>query len=57
MKYDVEYDSYKFSNDEVGHIVAALRFYLLYGPVEENSVVLVDKLIDSIKDTKNILIR
>ena len=56
MKYDVEYDSYRFTKDEFCHIVSALRFYLLYGHVDENSIPLVTKLIDSIKDTKNISI-
>lgn len=48
MKYDVEYNSYKFSKQEIQSILDALRFYTLYHPMNESSASEINKLIDNI---------
>lgn len=53
MKYDPEYNSYKFSSEELIHIVDGLSFYKLYSPLEDKFVNSVQILIDNlIKSTK-----
>lgn len=38
MKYDEEYNSYRFSELELLYITNALDFYQKYGPVENEEV-------------------
>jgi hypothetical protein len=53
MKYDPEYNSYKFSSEELIHIVDGLNFYKLYSPLEDKFSKSVEILIDNlIKSTK-----
>ena len=53
MKYDPEYDSYRFSGEEIEHIVNALKFYILYSPSCENYPDSVDRLINDLKNSCN----
>lgn len=56
MKYDIEYDSYKFSNDDIRSIVSALYFYHQHSPnLDDDSRDDVLSLVKSLEKTKNIL--
>ena len=56
MKYDIEYDSYKFSNDDIRSIVGALYFYHQHSPnLDDDSRDDVLSLVKSLEKTKNIL--
>ena len=53
MKYDVEYDSYKFSSEEVGILAHALIFYSNDPFLDKISKKSVSDLLDNInKSTK-----
>lgn len=53
MKYDPEYNSYKFSSEEMINIVDGLTFYSLYSPLDKITKQSVKTLIDNIiKSTK-----
>lgn len=55
MKYDIEYDSYKFSKDDIRSIVCALYFYHQHSPnLDYNSRDDVLSLVKSLEKTKNI---
>lgn len=55
MRYDIEYDSYKFSNDEVRNIIGALYFYHQHSPnLDYDSRDDVLSLVKSLEGTKNI---
>lgn len=57
MKYDVEYDSYKFTSHDIITIVKALDFYNQYSPiVEQKDKDYILNLCDQLDKTKNILI-
>ena len=53
MKYDTEYNSYKFSSEEMKNIVDGLTFYSLYSPLDKITNQSVKTLIENIiKSTK-----
>lgn len=53
MKYDPEYNSYKFSSEEMINLVDGLTFYSLYSPLDKITKESVKTLIDNIvKSTK-----
>jgi hypothetical protein len=55
MKYDVEYDSYRFSNDDMRSIVSALYFYHQHSPnLDDDSRDYVLSLVNSLEKTKNV---
>lgn len=55
MKYDIEYDSYKFSAQDMRYIVGALYFYHQHSPnLDYDSRDDVLSLIKSLEKTKNI---
>lgn len=56
MKYDVEYDSYKFSKDDIRSIVGALYFYHQHSPVlDDDSRDYVQSLINFLEKTKTLI--
>lgn len=56
MKYDVEYDSYRFSKDDIRYMVGALYFYHQHSPNLDNySRDDILSLVKSLEKTKNIL--
>lgn len=56
MKYDIEYDSYKFSAEDMRYIVGALYFYHQHSPnLDYDSRDNVLSLVKSLEKTKNIL--
>lgn len=53
MKYDPEYNSYKFSSEEMKNIVDGLTFYSRYSPLDKITKESVKTLIDDLnKSTK-----
>ena len=54
MKYDVEYNSYKFSSEEMKNIVDGLTFYSLYSPLDKITHKNVLNLLDSLNKTERI---
>lgn len=53
MKYDPEYNSYKFTSEEMKNIVDGLTFYSLYSPLDKITNQNVKTLIENInKSTK-----
>jgi hypothetical protein len=55
MKYDPEYDSYKFSSNEVKDIIDALRFYVLYNPADKSHRDSIDKLVNDLRNSTNLI--
>ena len=51
MKYDPEYNSYRFSTQEIKDIINALRFYVLYNPAEKSHVDKLNKLINDLSNS------
>lgn len=57
MKYDPEYNSYKFSNNDLDIIVNALYFYSQHSPsVQQENIGCVNNLIQQLEKTKSIVI-
>lgn len=57
MKYDPEYNSYKFSNDDLNIIVNALYFYSQHSPVlDEHRIDYVAGIIKILESSKHITI-
>lgn len=57
MKYDPEYNSYKFSDSDLTIIVKALDFYHQYSPLlEQSQRESVSSLIQSLENSKHITI-
>lgn len=54
MKYDIEYNSYKFSNEEMKNIVDGLTFYSLYSPLDKITKQSVTTLIENIIESTKI---
>lgn len=55
MKYDPEYNSYKFSDFDLTTIVKALDFYSQYSPLlEQSQRESVSSLIQSLENSKHI---
>ena len=55
MKYDIEYDSYKFSAEDMRYIIGALYFYHQHSPnLDYDSRDDVLSLVKSLEKTKNI---
>jgi len=53
MKYDTEYNSYKFSSEELINLVDGLTFYSRYSPLDKITKESVKTLVDNIiKSTK-----
>lgn len=53
MKYDPEYNSYKFSSEDLINLVDGLTFYSLYSPLDKVTSESVKTLVDNIiKSTK-----
>lgn len=56
MKHDIEYDSYKFSAEDMRYIVGALYFYHQHSPnLDYDNRDDVLSLVKSLEKTKNIL--
>ncbi len=53
MKYDPEYNSYRFSPDELNVIVQCLKFYSKNSPGEQEKVivVIIKNLIEHLKNS------
>jgi len=54
MKYDHEYDSYRFSSADMNVIVNALEFYKLYNPSEQTDISYISTLIKDFEKSKQI---
>lgn len=54
MKYDPEYDSYRFSSADMNVIVNALEFYKLYNPSEQTDTSYISTLIKDFEKSKQI---
>lgn len=54
MKYDPEYDSYKFSSEEMRNIVDGLTFYGLYSPLDKITNQSVKTLIENLNKVTKI---
>lgn len=55
MKYDIEYDSYKFSAEDMRYIIGALYFYHQHSPnLDYDNRDDILSLVKSLEGTKNI---
>lgn len=54
MRYDVEYNSYRFSIEELINIVNSLTFYSLYSPSDDKTRQDVQNLLNQFKNLSNI---
>ena len=55
MKYDIEYDSYKFSAEDMRYIIGALYFYHQHSPnLDYDSRDYILSLVNSLEKTKNL---
>lgn len=53
MRYDFEYNSYKFSDQEVSNIIDALNFFSTYSPLDKERKQKVVNLRDNIVQTNS----
>lgn len=54
MKYDPEYNSYRFSIEELINIVNSLTFYNLYSPTDNKTQKDIQNLLSEFKNLSNI---
>lgn len=53
MKYDPEYNSYRFSSEDMSTIIDSLHFYHQHSPgPDQNKLDYIKNLIDSLEKTK-----
>lgn len=53
MKYDDEYNSYKFSDKDIETILVSLLFYEKYSPLEQEDRNFVENLYSDLKNSIN----
>lgn len=54
MKYDPEYNSYKFDINEIVNIVNSLNFYSRYYPLDSRSAEIIKNLLSEFNKLKDI---
>lgn len=57
MKYDPEYNSYRFSSDDLSTIISSLYFYHQHSPILDlDKLDYISKLINSLEKTKDVYV-